>query len=244
MTRDKHAVIIGATSGIGLCVARLLHADGWTVGLAGRRTDRLDAICDELKERVYTMPIDIVADDAAVLLDALINRMGGTDLVFIASGIGWQNTALDAQKELATIKTNAEGFARMATAAYHYFAKRGSGHIACISSIAGIKGLGAAPAYSSTKRFQNTYMQALAQLARMEGHAIRFTDIRPGFVDTALIDGSRYPMTMRPERVARRIVKALYSRRRSVVIDWRYRLVVAFWRIVPDCIWERLRFVK
>lgn len=241
---EKHAVVIGATSGIGLEVARLLHADGWTVGLAGRRIDRLDAVCDEMKERVYTMPIDVVADDAPMLMEALINRMGGADLIFIASGIGWQNAKLETEKELATIKTNAEGFVRMATAAYHYFARRGKGHIACISSIAGTKGMGAAPAYSATKRFQNTYIQSLSQLARMDGLDIRFTDIQPGFVDTALISGSHFPMTMRPERVARHIVKAIYSRRRKVVIDWRYRLLVAFWRIVPDSVWERMRFVK
>lgn len=241
---DNRAVIIGATSGIGLCVARLLHADGWTVGLAGRRIDRLDTICDELKVRVCTMPIDILAGDAPKLMEALACRIGGADLIIIASGIGWQNCALDAEKELATIRTNAEGFARMAIAAYLYFAQRGKGHIACISSIAGTKGLGAAPAYSATKRFQNTYMQSLAQLAHMDGLDISFTDIRPGFVETALISGSHFPMTMRPERVARRIVKAIYSRRRVVVIDWRYRLVVALWRIVPDCLWERLRFVR
>lgn len=240
----KRTIIIGATSGIGLEVARRLHADGWTVGLAGRREERLRAICDELKERAYATRIDVLKPDAPERLDSLIRQSGGADLIFVASGIGWQNASLDADKEIATVMTNAEGFVRMITAAYHYFERRGKGHIACISSIAGTKGLGAAPAYSATKRFQNTYIQSLAQLARMNGLDICFTDIRPGFVDTALISGSHFPMTMPAEHVARLIVKALYARRRAVVIDWRYRLLVALWRVVPDFVWERLRFVR
>jgi len=240
----KRAIIVGATSGIGLEVARLLHSDGWTVGLAGRREELLRTVCAELAERAYAVAIDVTEADAPKRLAELIGQTSGADLIFLAAGIGWQNSRLDADKEMATVRTNAEGFVRIVTAAYHYFAEQGRGHIACISSIAGTKGLGAAPAYSATKRFQNTYIQCLAQLARMNHTGIRFTDIRPGFVDTALISGSHFPMTMSARYVARRIVKALYARRRTVTIDWRYRLLVAFWRIIPDFVWERLRFVK
>ena len=80
----------------------------------------------------------------------------------------------------------------------------GGGHIAVISSIAGVKGLAPAPSYSATKAFQNTYIQALEQLAYSQRLPIRFTDIRPGFVDTALIAGSGFPMKMKPEVVAHR----------------------------------------
>ena len=82
----------------------------------------------------------------------------------------------------------------MVNTAFHYFARQGKGHIAVISSIAGTKGLGIAPAYSATKRFQNTYIDALEQLAYMQKKkAIHFTDIRPGFVKTDLLnDGKNY----------------------------------------------------
>ena len=54
---------------------------------------------------------------------------------------------------------------------------------------------------------QATYLQALEQLAHQQGLNIRFTDIRPGFVDTDLLNGDfRYPMLMKPEKVAREIV--------------------------------------
>ena len=124
--------------------------------------------------------------------------------------------------------------ARMVTAAFRYFARQGNGHIAVISSIAGTKGLGAAPAYSATKRFQNTYLDALEQLACMQHLSIRFTDIRPGFVATGLLnDGKHYPMLMNTAYVARKIVSALHHRRRIAVIDWRYRIMVFFWKLIP-----------
>ena len=68
---------------------------------------------------------------------------------------------------------------------------------------------------------------------------ITFTDIRPGFVDTDLLRSGNYPMLMRPEKTARMIVDALRRKKRVATIDWRYRLLVAAWRMIPDCIWER-----
>ncbi|MEE1233915.1 MAG: SDR family NAD(P)-dependent oxidoreductase, partial [Phocaeicola sp.] len=134
------------------------------------------------------------------------------------------------------------GFTRMTTSVFHYFMNQGHGHLAVISSIAGTKGLGIAPAYSATKRFQNTYMDALEQLACMKKANIHFTDIRPGFVATALLNnGKHYPLMMRPQTVAFSIKKALEKRKRVVIIDWKYQLIVAAWKLIPRLIWKRLR---
>lgn len=253
------AIIIGATSGIGMETALLLHAEGWTVGLAGRRTERLDLLQAQLGERVYTRQIDVCSEEAPAALQALIREMGDDiDLIFLSSGIGWQNARLDKTTsdeqdvELLTVETNALGFTRMITTAYRYFATRCAkcqstdghrphGHIAAISSIAGTKGLGAAPAYSATKRFQNHYIQCLAQQARMNGYDIRFTDIRPGFVATDLIAGSNFPLQLDAKRVARAIVRALLKKKRKVIIDWRYAILVNLWRCLPDRLWERMK---
>ena len=237
----KKAIIIGATSGMGLETAKLFHSKGWTIGAMGRRGDRLNALANELKDRIFTKTVDITKEDAPLRLKDLIAEMEGVDLVFHVSGIGKQNLALEPETELATVATNAMGFTRMVTAAFNYFASRGTGHIAVLSSIAGTKGLGAAPSYSATKRFQNTYIQCLAQQAKMRGLKISFTDIRPGFVDTDLLsDGNSYPLLMQTNVVARRIVKALERKERKVVIDWRYAILVFFWCLIPDFIWERL----
>lgn len=239
----RKAIVMGATSGIGMEVARQLAAQGWQLGLTGRRMERLQQLQRELPQVVAVRSIDMTREDAPELLNRLIGELGGMDLYFHSSGIGYQNIPLDVEKEMATVATNAVGFTRMLTAAWHYFAAYPDqpGHIAAISSIAGTKGLGAAPAYSSTKRFQNHYLECLSQLAHVRKLPITFTDIRPGFVATDLIQGSNYPLQLRAEDVARCIVRALNRRKSVVTIDWRYRLLVFFWRLIPRWLWVRLR---
>ena len=233
----KKAIVIGASSGIGREVARLLIKEGWTVGAAARREERLKELGAAAIEK-----IDVTQEDAPARLRTLIGRIGGMDLFFYASGIGKQNRELCEDIELATMQTNALGFTRMIGEAYRYFAEQGSGHIAAISSIAGTKGLGPAPSYSATKAMQNVYLQALEQQAHARGLNIRFTDIRPGFVDTALLSGDfHYPMMLKPEAVARSIVKAIKRHRHICVIDWKYRLLTALWRWIPRCVWRRMK---
>ena len=215
----------------------LLMKEGWTVGVAARRVDKLEELHATAVEQ-----IDVTQKEATERLQSLISRLGGMDLFFYASGIGKQNRELQEDIELATIQTNAVGFTRMTGEAYRYFAERGEGHIAAITSIAGTQGLGPAPAYSATKAMQNTYLQALEQQANARGLNIRFTDIRPGFVDTALLSGDfHYPMMLKPEKVAQEIVRAINSKKHVCVIDWRYRWLTALWSMIPRWIWRRIK---
>lgn len=239
----KRAIVMGASSGIGREVARLLVCDGWKVGVAARRIERLQAFRQEMPEgMVEVAVIDVTRDDSTEQFRHLINIIGGMDLYLHVSGIGKQNRELKEEIELATLETNGVGFARMTGEAYRYFAEQGTGHIAAVSSIAGTKGLGPAPSYSATKALQNVYLQALEQLANAQGLDISFTDIRPGFVDTDLVSGDfRYPMILKPENVAQEIVWAINHRKHIWVIDWKYRLLTALWRRVPRWIWRRLR---
>ena len=238
----KKVIIIGASSGIGQQVARLLLAKGYRIGVAARREDRLQAIRQEAPDRVETAVIDVTADDAPARLRELIQRLGGMDLFFYASGVGKQNRTLTPEIELNTVNTNGMGFTRMIGEAYRYFAEQGQGHIAAITSIAGTKGLGPAPSYSATKAMQNVYLQALEQQANARKLKIRFTDIRPGFVDTDLLSGDfHYPMMLKPDKVARDIVKAIESHRHVVVIDWKYAIVTALWRRLPRPLWRHLK---
>ena len=235
--QGKKAIVIGASSGIGLEVAKLLVGAGWTVGVGARRVERMQQI-----GAVAVEQIDVTESNATAALQQLIDKTGGMDLFFYASGIGKQNRELHEDIELATMQTNALGFTRMIGAAYRHFALQGNGHIAAITSIAGTKGLGPAPAYSATKAMQATYLQALEQQANKRGLDIRITDIRPGFVDTALLSGDvRYPMMLRPERVAKEIVAAINRQSHVRIIDWKYRILTAFWRRIPRFVWRRMK---
>ena len=238
----KRAIIIGASSGMGKEVSKLLLADGWQIGIAARRTEALEALIAIQPDAVTTATIDVMADDAPQRLEQLITDNGGMDLFFLASGIGKQNPNLDSEIELRTVATNGMGFTHMVDTAFNWLANHGGkGHIAVISSIAGVKGLGTAPSYSATKAFQNKYIEALQQLAHMRHLDITFTDIRPGFVKTDLLnDGKNYPLLMNKEYVSRQIFKAIKQQRNVKIIDWRYRILVFFWRLIPRWLWVRL----
>ena len=241
---QRRAIIVGATSGIGLEVAKVLAKKGWLVGIAGRRQELLEQIQQEHQNIVATEQIDVTQSDAPDHLQTLIENLGGMDLYFHSSGIGYQNTELDMERELATVETNAVGMTRMVGAAFHYFEvhPEQKGQIAVISSIAGTKGLGAAPAYSATKRYVNHYLECLTQLCHIRRLShISIYDIRPGFVRTALISGSNYPLQLDATKVAQQIVKKLEQRRAIITIDWRYRLLVFFWRLIPRWLWVRMR---
>ena len=233
----KKAVVVGASSGIGREVACILREKGWMVGVAARRLELLSDF--ECSAR-----IDVADEKAGEQLSALVEQMGGMDLYFHASGIGRQNPDLSGEIELRTMETNATGFTRMVGTAYRYMAGHGGGHIAVISSIAGTKGLGPAPSYSATKALQSTYVQALEQLANARHLNIRFTDIRPGFVATDLLnDGGRYPLLLDKRKVAEDIVRAVEKHRHVRIIDWRWRLITALWRRIPRVVWRRLNLI-
>ena len=237
----KRAIVIGASSGIGREVSRLLLADGWTVGVAARREDRLLELKASSPDNVEVIRIDVTAADAGERLLELVKRLGGVSLFVYCSGVGWQNAGLEPAPELATVDVNVKGFTAMVGTMFNYMAANLGGDIAVISSVAGTKGLGVAPSYSASKVYQNTYIQALEQLSNMRRLHIRFTDIRPGFVDTDLLSGGgHYPMLMDKTVVARHIVRAIYAHRHVCVIDWRYRVLVALWRAMPSWLWRKL----
>ena len=223
-------------------MSRLLIGKGWTVAVAARRSERLESLRLLAPERVIPIALDVNQDAAPKQLHELITRLGGIELYIHVAGIGRQNRMLDADIENRTAETNVGGFTRMVGEAFRYMAEHGGGHIAVISSIAGTKGLGPAPAYSATKAFQATYIQSLEQLANSRKLPINFTDIRPGFAETELLSGdNNYPMMMTAEYVARKAVRAIERRKHVAIIDWRYRLLTAGWRCLPNWIWRRLK---
>ena len=240
----KTALIMGATSGIGQEVALLLAQRGWRVGIAGRREEILRRMVAEHEGIVAYEVIDVTAAEATDGLHRLIQKLGSMNLYFHSSGIGYQNTALDAEKELRTVETNSLGMTRLVGEAFRYFEAHPEmeGQLAVISSIARTKGLGAAPAYSASKRFTSHYLECLSQLTRIKRlRHIHITDIRPGFVRTPLIEGSHFPMQLDAGKVAVDIVRAMERRQSVVTINRFYRLLVFFWQLIPRWLWIRLR---
>lgn len=240
----KRVIIVGASSGIGKRVATDFARRGWRVGIAARREECLMEVKELYPEQIEYMAIDVAASDAVERFNELIRLVGGMDYFLYAAGCGWHNSELEDGIDTQAINANVLGFTRIVNAAYKYYknvAKASRGHIAAITSIAGTKGLGVCAVYSASKRYQWTYLQALDQLAHIQHVNISITDIRPGLVDTALLDPNRkYPMKMTIDHVAPRVELAMLTEKRVAVIDSRWAVVTALWRMIPSCLWRRI----
>ncbi len=237
--------MIGASSGIGRRVAEDFAKMGWKVAIAARRDDKLREVADTCPDRIVYRVIDVTAQDAVTRFNDLIELNGGMDVLLFASGVGFANPLLDWGKDEPILAVNVRGFTRIINAAYLYFKNTenvGRGQIAAITSVAGTKGLGVAPTYSASKRYQRNYLQAIDQLAHMQRVAVSVTDIRPGFVRTALLDAQKaYPLTMAVDYAAPLVERAILRRERIATIDWRWSLVDGIWHLIPGCLWRYLR---
>ena len=240
----KKIVIIGASSGIGLQTAADFAAMGWRVGMAARRTEPMKALKEAYPQNIEYAALDVEAEDAPRRLGDLIEAIDGMDVLLFASGVGFSDPELNDAKLTNTLQVNVVGFARILAYAYKYFrdtANVSAGQIAAITSVAGTKGLGVAAGYSASKRFQQQFIDALDQLAHIQHVNVKFTDIRPGFVRTALLRDDRdYPMIMSVEEAALCVRHAILKQKRVSTVDSRWRIVNALWRMIPRCVWTHL----
>lgn len=235
-------VIMGATSGQGLRATVILALAGWKIGVAGRNEKVLKRLKQKWPDQIEYEKIDVTKDDAPDGLHKLIQKLGGMDIYFHVAGIQYINPELMLSQEIETLNTEVLGFARMTVTAYHYFKATGrKGQIAAITSVGGTRGTGAIASYSSGKKFGQTYLEALEQLAHIQKLDIAFTDIRPGWIRTPLeLAELNYPMNMTMKYAVPKILEAIMKKKRVAVIDWRWRLLYYFWRVIPGSIWTRM----
>lgn len=238
----KKIIIVGASSGIGLGLAKALASRGVSVGLAARRVTNLQALKEQYPENIEYESIDITHNNAPEMLAKLIEKIGGMDIYVHVAGIGADNPDLDPKTEAEIINTNAVGFARMVSSAYDYFSKNNiKGQIAAVTSVSGVKPMGAMSAYSASKKFDSAYLTALEQRSNDEKKDIIFTDIRPGWIRTPLVNENKvYPMEMTVEYVTPIILRAIVKHPRVAYVDWRWGLLMRAVSIIPNWLWVKL----
>lgn len=240
----KKIIIIGASSGLGAKIAADFARAGWKVGIAARRTQPMLELCEQFPDNIVCRQLDVTAPSALADFQSLIELNGGMDRFLFCSGVGFYDPELNDGELANTLNVNVSGFARLTAAAYRYFRNNAyvtKAQIAAITSVAATKGIGASAAYSASKKFQQTFLQALDQLTHSQHVNLSVTDIRPGFIRTNLLNPQRnYPMLMNVDHAARLIEKAILSRRRVAYIDWRWGLLTNLWKLIPDRLWTHL----
>lgn len=237
----KKAIIIGATSGIGEGLAKILTKNNYKVGITGRRTELLEALKAQKPNDYFISSFDIsntqIIDEK---LTALLSELGGLDLLVLSSGTGDLNETLDFSIEKRTIDTNILGFTYAADWAFNYFEKQQSGHLVAISSIAGLRGNGVAPSYNASKAYQINYLEGLRQKASKLKLKIIVTDIRPGFVDTAMAKGEGQFWVSSVNKASEQIFKAIQKKKKVVYVTKRWRLIATILKRIPRSIYDKM----
>lgn len=221
-----------------------MSEDNVTLGLTGRRSEKLESLQAELPGDSFIMQMDVAnVDEAVDKLNTLIERMEGVDTVVINAGVGGANHDYQLGTELYLIDINVRGFVAMANTAVHYFSETGHGHVVGISSVASLLPNPRNSAYNASKAFISNYMTGLNMKIRLWGKDILVTDIRPGFVYTPLTKGNTGMFWVSDSmKASRQIYSAIKKRRRVAYITKRWRLVAWLLKIIPDVFFVRIRF--
>jgi short-subunit dehydrogenase len=167
----------------------------------------------------------------------MIMALHDMDLMVINAGVLFHNEKLEWNLEEEMIKVNALGFAAAANVAADYFFQKGSGCIVGISSVACHRGSGRSPAYNASKAFMSNYMEGLRQ--RFSATKVKVVDIRPGFVDTAMIRGRKGLFGVAsPEKAADDIFCAIQKGKRIAYVPSWWGTVMWFFRRLPEFVYH------
>ena len=211
---SKKAIIIGATSGIGKELAKLMVADGYIVAITGRREEELQKTKSSNPEKYIIKKQDVtLLKESEKVFWELVDELEKVDVIVYSSGIASPNYDLEWKKEADTLNVNVMGAVKIYGLAYGLFRKQGYGHLVGISSVAGIRGNRHVPAYFASKAFQNNYLESLWMKAKRSKSDIHVTDIAPGFVDTKMALGDTFGMASL-EKATQQIYRAIKKKRK------------------------------
>lgn len=236
----KKVLIVGGTSGIGAALARAMLRAGWQVCVTGIEHERLAALEAQAEPRLRCAYFDAAAADADQTLPKLLAGFDPCDCLVYCAGIGQLNRDQPANLQNQANQVNVLAFTTIADFAWRYFDQLGAGHFVNISSIAGLFGYHKAPAYHAAKSYQINYLEALRQKAFQSGKPIYITDIRPGFVDTAITKGKRMIWLISADEAARQILQHIDQRSEIAYVPRRWAVVAWLLQLLPAWLRKRL----
>lgn len=237
----KKVIIIGATSGIGKCLAGMYAQTDAKIAILGRREEKLREIASIDEGRFVSKVCDIT--DTTILtaiLDEVVNQLDGVDLIIISSGTGELNPELKYELEMPTLLTNVLGWTCVVDWAINKFVKQGFGHLVSISSIGGLRGSGTAPAYNASKSYQINYIEGIRQKVTKLKYPIYITDIRPGFVDTAMAKGDGLFWITPVEKACKQMAAAIEKKKNVAYISKRWKLISFILKHIPAFIYCKM----
>jgi len=244
----RRVAIAGATSAIAQEAARCFARDGASLFLAARDPEKLSAVADDLRARgaaqVETQRVDLADLERCRALPAeALARLGALDVLLVAHGTLPDQAACerDPEQALREISLNGLSAIALAASAASLFESQGSGCIAVITSVAGVRGRRSNHVYGAAKAAVSTYLEGLR--GRMLEFGVPVVDIRPGFVDTPMTaDIEKNRLFASAQSVGQRVYRAIGAGEGVVYTPWFWRWIMLVIRLIPGRIFSRLRF--
>lgn len=226
MKNPRYIIITGASSGIGAALALEYAAPDITLGLVGRNVERLREVAEKCRAKGAHVDLALIDVTDHTTIGMWIRSFPRIDLLIANAGIsGGTAEGIDEDAVREIFAVNIGGSLNTVLAAIDRMKEQppiqGSrGQIAIMSSVAGLRGLPSAPAYSASKACMLVYGDALRGSLRKD--LIKVSVICPGYVRTPLTDRNKFfmPFIMSAERAARIIRKGLSKNRKRVVFPW------------------------
>jgi short-subunit dehydrogenase len=237
--------LIGASSGIGAELAGRLAADGWRVALTARRAERLETLCAESPDRLYSFPGDVTDPEGLKgLAQRIESELGPVELCILNAG-DYEPMGLDAFDVglfRRLMEVNYMGVVHGLAAIMPAMRARRRGQILITASLAGYRGLPRAAPYGASKAALISLAESLQPELGAEGVRLRL--INPGFVKTPLTDKNRFemPFLMTTEQAADAIMKGLHRDGFEIRFPWRFALMMRLLRLLPNGLY--LRFAR
>ncbi|MGV3615900.1 MAG: SDR family NAD(P)-dependent oxidoreductase [Fimbriimonas sp.] len=240
MTQYQRAIVVGASSGIGLEIARQLAQNGTRVAVVARRAERLADLAQAFPDRVLPIEHDVKDYDAVpALFQDVTRKLGGLDLIVYAAGVMPTVEAheYDFDKDREMIEVNLLGAMAWLNQAAVRFEGTRAGTIVGIGSVAGDRGRAGQPAYNTSKAALATYLEALRN--RLAKYGVRVVTIKPGPTATEMTSHLPAKGMMEPAEVAR-ITLAKAGSTGEHYVKLAHRLIFAVIRHIPSGIFRKL----
>lgn len=236
--------ITGASSGLGQALAKHYAAQGHELGLVARRSERLQELVRELSVPAHVYAVDV--RDRVGLRNAaedFISKVAAVDIVIANAGVS-AGTLTECDEDFEVFGEIFEINVLAMVSTFEPFVpamiERGSGTLVGIASVAGVRGLPGAGAYSASKSAVSTYCESLRLELKPKG--VDVVTIAPGYVKSEMTAKNPYgmPFLLETEEFARRAAKAINAKRRYAVIPWQMAIVARLMRLLPPWLYDRL----